>query len=519
MTKSRSLITMSLSSTPAAPAVFKVAKSRPDNWSSNPLQAKSYFSIPFSSTTPAAGQFQTEACGLGWSFAGTYDSVRFERSEKVKKRRGRKGLRLTSQKRRCKVSLFMHPGAVTSMPSGGLHVKASVSEEMIEQTFQSPIELSELPLGDITRGDLDPHEAYSFDITVTLNVPTDSIPNLIAPRPAVESEIMEVVTASLDGEFPIDIKFVLFTRRSGKGRACHPRAVFATSRMLKGRGVFIDKYVTVESDGVDIDSDGISHEVCCDYPFEDDSDLESDGELEGSISGVADGVDGVHPSGDLPEEPDMIIDEATTTAVGYTYSSEPEGSVVECFADEALPDLKQTASPHETSGEFYQRMSAGNRTSDWNPGRPVRLGSVKPIKDVAYTTFKSLIGWIYTGKIAFKPLKSLRSLRRDPSACSPKSMYRLATRAGLDELRKLAFDNLRSQLTEENIIRELFSTFSRDNPEVLEMELTVILKYFSTTRVRAEWENMIDVVFDGGVPHGVIVIKRVTRRLASSEKR
>ncbi len=51
------------------------------------------------------------------------------------------------------------------------------------------------------------------------------------------------------------------------------------------------------------------------------------------------------------------------------------------------------------------------------------------------------------------------------------------------------------------------------------MELTVILKYFSTNRVRAEWENMIDVVFDGGVPHGMIVIKKVTRRLASSEKR
>ncbi len=48
---------------------------------------------------------------------------------------------------------------------------------------------------------------------------------------------------------------------------------------------------------------------------------------------------------------------------------------------------------------------------------------------------------------------------------------------------------------------------------------TVILKYFSTTRVRAEWENMIDVVFDGGMPHGVIVIKKVTRRLASSEKK
>lgn len=190
---------------------------------------------------------------------------------------------------------------------------------------------------------------------------------------------------------------------------------------------------------------------------------------------------------------------------------DPEDSPVVCFADLSLPDLKQTASPDETSGE---------RTGHWSPNRPARLGSVKPIKDVAYSTLKSLIAWIYTGKISFKPLKSVGPIPRDPNACSAKSMYRLATRAGVDELKKLAFDNLRSQLTEENVVYELFSTFSRDNSEVLEMELTVLLKYFSTTRVRAEWENMIDAVFDGGMLHGVIIIKRVTHRLASSlEKR
>ncbi len=225
--------------TPASPAVYKVVKLRPDNWSSNPLQIRSYFSIPLSSTAPVTGQFQSEACGLGWSFSGTYESVSFV--DKTKKNVVRKGGKLTAQRRRCKVSLSMHPGAVRSMPSGGLHVKASVSEEMVERTFKLPIESSELPLGDITQGNLGLDEAYSFDVTVTLNASTDNIPFLIAPRSTVESELMKVVTASLDGEFPIDIKFVLFTRRSGKGRAYVPRTVFATSRMLKGQGAFIDK--------------------------------------------------------------------------------------------------------------------------------------------------------------------------------------------------------------------------------------------------------------------------------------
>ncbi|KAK0219358.1 hypothetical protein EDD85DRAFT_865232 [Armillaria nabsnona] len=510
----------SVSPTPASSSVFTVVKSHPDNWlNRNPLQVKSCLSIPLSFTAPATGQFQSEPCGLGWSFTGTYESVKFERVAK----RGSVSMfrNLTVQKCRCKVSLSLQPGAIRGMPFGDFHVKASVSEEIVEHTFKLPTELSEIPLGDLTQGNLSVSEGFSFDVTVTLNVPAECIPIPISPRPTVESEIMEVVTASLDGEFPIDIKFVLFTRRSGNGRACAPRAVFATSRVLKGQGAFFDKYV-MESDGVDIDSDGINYEISCDYPFEDDSDLESDAEPEVPTSGVVEGVDGEHRSGDLPEESDMIIDAVAITTGGYTYSSGPEGlegSSVECFSDEALPDLKQAPSPDGTSDELHQTTSARDRTSDWNPSRPARLGSVKPIKDVAYTTFKSLIAWIYTGKMAFKPLKSAGSVQRDPNVCSPKSMYRLATIAGLDELKKLAFDNLRSQLTKDNIVGELFSTFSRDNPEVLEMELTVLLKYFSTTRVRAEWENMIDVVFDGGVPHGVFVIERVTRRLASSEKR
>lgn len=143
----------------------------------------------------------------------------------------------------------------------------------------------------------------------------------------------------------------------------------------------------MQNDGVDIDSDSDNYEVSGDYPFEDDSDLESDGEPEVPIPGAVEGVDGEHPSGELPEESDMIINALATTTDGYTYSSELEGSPAECFSDEVLPDLKQTASPDETSDEPHQTTSARDRTSDGNPSRPARLGSVKPIKDVAYTTY------------------------------------------------------------------------------------------------------------------------------------
>ncbi len=122
------------------------------------------------------------------------------------------------------------------MPFGGLHVKASVSEETVEHTFKLPTELSEIPLGDLTQRNLSVSEGFSFDVTVTLNVPAECIPIPIAPRPTVESEIMEVVIASLDGEFPIDIKFVLFTRRSGNGRACAPPGCVCNQQGVEGPG-------------------------------------------------------------------------------------------------------------------------------------------------------------------------------------------------------------------------------------------------------------------------------------------
>ncbi len=67
------------------------------------------------------------------------------------------------------------------MPFGDLHIKTSVSEETIERIFQLPIKLFGIPLGDVTQGNLSLDEACSFDVTVTLNVPTEGMP--IPPRP------------------------------------------------------------------------------------------------------------------------------------------------------------------------------------------------------------------------------------------------------------------------------------------------------------------------------------------------
>jgi len=59
-------------------------------------------------------------------------------------------------------------------------------------------------------------------------------------------------------------------------------------------------------------------------------------------------------------------------------------------------------------------------------------------------------------------------------SCSPKSMYRFADMLELDELRQRAFEAIKSNLSKENIIEEVFSKFTSRYPEVLEMEIRLL---------------------------------------------
>ncbi|KAH9943869.1 hypothetical protein B0H21DRAFT_747364, partial [Amylocystis lapponica] len=47
-----------------------------------------------------------------------------------------------------------------------------------------------------------------------------------------------------------------------------------------------------------------------------------------------------------------------------------------------------------------------------------------------------------------------------PITCSCKSMYRLADKIGLDVLKDLALDHLKSRLSAQSILAEIFSSFT-----------------------------------------------------------
>lgn len=99
------------------------------------------------------------------------------------------------------------------------------------------------------------------------------------------------------------------------------------------------------------------------------------------------------------------------------------------------------------------------------------------VRESSYTTYSAVIVWVQSQYISFAPLSStfaspveehlnhLSTFTQDepllPLPSSPKSIYRLAHLLELDNLRYLALESFKNQLTVENPAVELVSDFSR----------------------------------------------------------
>ncbi|KAI6003288.1 hypothetical protein F5J12DRAFT_783707 [Pisolithus orientalis] len=133
------------------------------------------------------------------------------------------------------------------------------------------------------------------------------------------------------------------------------------------------------------------------------------------------------------------------------------------------------------------------------------------VKDAAFRTWYCLLHFLYMGTVEFSPLKSsgLHGYRgfysntsRVPE-CSARSMYRLATKLNIDELRDLAFDSIRRDIDENNLLRELASGFTGRHPAVLEMELDLLSQKIASAPIVEGITEALDAYFSkGAIPWG-----------------
>jgi len=133
------------------------------------------------------------------------------------------------------------------------------------------------------------------------------------------------------------------------------------------------------------------------------------------------------------------------------------------------------------------------------------------IRDTAYLTYRALLFALYTDDITFAPLSSTfqtdrtsafkndfdfpytsrRSYVRSriatpkseaqgkaPFPSSPKSLYKLADKLDLPQIKARAFQAVRNSLNPRNVATELFGAFSSLFPEIRKVELDYLLNHW-----------------------------------------
>ncbi|KAI6137906.1 hypothetical protein BKA82DRAFT_4163769 [Pisolithus tinctorius] len=306
----------------------------------------------------------------------------------------------------------------------------------------------------------------------------------------------ELIRKSLLAEDIIDVHFHLFSYRS-KARVLRPRTLNANTALLKSTGAkyFDDLFspaaipspaLMINVKTTDSVFDGLELD---DYGYESDSDLEDED-------------DGTSVKSDT----DILASRACTpVATGSDHE--------ETVSYPYLPDTSSSADDY-TFPVKQNGLRATSVIPSWgsqdlqSSGMPLLSdrGCHIFVKDTAFQTWYSLMYYLYTDNIAFSPLKSSgpqgpqrfsRTAKPRPQ-CSPKSMYSLATKLGIDKLRDQAFASIRSNVDENNLLQELASSFTGRYPAVLELELDLLA------------EEIVSAPIVEGLPH-------LMRRIAQKE--
>ncbi|KAI0930630.1 hypothetical protein AcW1_009269 [Taiwanofungus camphoratus] len=272
------------------------------------------------------------------------------------------------------------------------------------------------------------------------------------PDASREDVLRAALIANITGGNFTDTRFYVFSRRTASGMVDKPIPTYANSLTLQkasshfGRllsGGFAESAMT----SLDVDfhtDDQIPIDV---YGYESDSDLD-DEELDSQDTGPS-----CNPN-ILDKEDNVTIDEHVVGTSG-----QDDEDVVSSWDFNTV-----TLEASESSIHVDQEVIG-------------RAGQTVFVKDMAFRTWYSFLCYLCTGEVAFAPLRSQKSRIRDEEAseqtkiytlqkCSPKSMYRLADKYDLQDLKELSLRNVQAQLSIDNILTELFSKFTSRSSNV-----------------------------------------------------
>ncbi|TFK54021.1 hypothetical protein OE88DRAFT_1732748 [Heliocybe sulcata] len=427
---------------------------------------KSVFRLPDVSSNGTSFMFTSDECGLGWFFAigvtirSTSNGGQLEESSLA--------------------AVIMRPGSVDRQ-FWPLSVSFGVENMDVRPHLRSSGPYGPM-VADGRRPSLLVHRLVFYDrswlkgswwfvvsspVPMALPAPSPVIVALRAPNHHVQALLTEAIS---NGAFN-DTRFYAYSRRSTSGRVCQPRPLFASSSIL-------------EAQAAKESSDGESY-------------------FRALLFG---------PS--FMESFDTTLRDDTVPSTrlyadNYDYDSDSD---LEDDKDSSITDTGASVG-----------LSAAGRTIF--------------IEDAAYTTWHALILYLYTGHVSFKPLRSESAgcgsasstfpdlsvpPNRDPSRnvdrlctvqCSPKSMYRLADKLGLPYLEILALEAIKASITINNIVQEVFSSFSSRYDTIREKQVDFLFNFLELPKVSEDLCVMMGRVATGELPHSKEAVTTIMHRL------
>ncbi|KAF9445917.1 hypothetical protein P691DRAFT_777242 [Macrolepiota fuliginosa MF-IS2] len=453
-------------------------KFQDDRWNTSPPSVTAFLSYPNTpgSVTSSKTSYVSPVCGFGWGFQFTrrHDYQISPKNPHVQELTGQ--VDILFQPRSCSgiqlKDISIHVTANFPLKGKGSSCKTlekhyaavPLNADYAIGTYLEPSQLAENALFEIT---------LTFHWNNRLAFPTTPSSNTNAS-----------LVASLDGFSAIDTKFYLYSAKIG-GQPGRPRAVFANAALVSSASSYIRDLVS-EADfqgGIpcDLEKDAPEAMLKLDnnlYDYDSDSDLES-----------------------LP-------DEGSESRTSLFASVDGKGDRV----DQATPESDSTETV--ALGKMPETSLQGGGDSYVRHVRVQGRGKAFAINGTAYQTWKAFIFYAYTNKIHFN---SLKSQENEPSpadsqnlGCSPKSMYRLADYAGMQTLKDISREGIRDRLSSENIVQELFSSFTYKHQELIDMEVDFLIDNMSP-HVAREFDNILQLVILGVKPHCYRVLAFVIR--------
>ncbi|KAJ7083864.1 hypothetical protein C8R44DRAFT_862340 [Mycena epipterygia] len=410
-----------------------------------------------------AGVQYTAICGFGWRFAFRIDTQAASSF-------------LNNPIKSFAILFSFDPHLIASARYGEISIDTRAENLVPNQPNAPPVKYS-LP----GRGsDWDRRELGSYIypsngpapvVTFTVVFPS-GLGLMLRPSRSLEYQAERMFEESLAGKDLIDIKFYTFSRFTS-GHATHPLALFARESLLQGFSDDLDNLLAgqgfSESAIVNLDLHSPEEAEFNEYGYDSDSDLDSDREEE-------------EGEGEDSKSPGIVNSHS----------------------------LKKLAPRSSSPSDAAESMT--------NIEKYLRRGRIIVLKDTAHKTWKALLYYLYTKRIKFSPLRSEGSKNFDAEGpiCSAKSMYRLADKLGLDELKSSALEYIRSRLSEDNILHEVFSSFTSMYPTIQTLEVDYLTSRFSK-KVSDGLDEMAKKICEGQKPHCAVTLAMIIRRKMGSK--